>query len=316
VSFLRTDGDLETRTEIAVVPEDAAEVRRVTVTNNGDETRDVELTSYGEIVLGDRDDDAAHPAFSKLFIETEWHEWCNAVTATRRPRSTDEQRVWCVHVVATGPERIGDVSCETDRARFLGRGRTTREPIALENDGPLSGTTGPVLDPIFSLRTRLRLAPGRSATAAFTTLVATSRERAFDMADRYRHIHAARRALDLAWTATQVELRELRVTSAETAVFQELAGHLLYPGRTMRSSLAQLERNNGSQPLLWQTGISGDLPILLANIESSDGLATLRLLFAAHHFWRRHGLTIDLVVLNNHAASYSQELNDSILTAL
>ena len=316
VSFLRTDGAIETRTEIAVVPEDGAEIRRVTVTNNSDEPRDFELTSYGEIVMGDRDNDAAHPAFSKLFVETEWHAWCNAVTATRRPRSDDESRVWCVHVVATGEKRIGPVTCETDRARFLGRGRTPRDPIALEADGALSGSTGAVLDPIFSLRTRVRLAPGQSATAAFTTLVATSRERAFELADRYRHLHAAGRALDLAWTSTQVELGQLKVSSADAAVFQDLAGYMLYPGRTMRAPPAELERNRGSQPLLWQAGISGDLPILLASIESTDGLATLRQLFAAHHFWRRHGLKIDLVVLNAHAASYFQELNDAILAAL
>ncbi|HEX9108267.1 MAG TPA: glucoamylase family protein, partial [Longimicrobiales bacterium] len=145
VSFERTDGPIETRMEVAVVPEDAAEVRRVTVTNNSDETREVELTSYGEVVIGARDDDDAHPAFSKLFIETEWHAWCQAVTATRRPRSPGERRVWGVHVVATGRERVGGITCETDRSRFLGRGRSVREPIALEADGPLSGTTGAVL---------------------------------------------------------------------------------------------------------------------------------------------------------------------------
>ncbi|HEX9108513.1 MAG TPA: hypothetical protein VF832_14815, partial [Longimicrobiales bacterium] len=316
VSIERADGPIETRMEVAVVPEDGAEVRRVTVTNNDDEVRELELTSYGEVVVGARDADDAHPAFSKLFVETEWHEWCQAVTATRRPRSPEERRVWCVHVVATGRERIGEVTCETDRARFLGRGRGVREPIALETDGPLSGTTGAVLDPIVSLRVRLRLAPGQSGTAAFTTLVATSRERAFELADRYRHSHAARRALDLAWTSTQVELRELNVSSADAAVFQELAGHLLYPGRSLRAPLTQLAANRGSQPLLWQAGISGDLPILLATIESADGLPTLRGLFAAHHFWRRHGMKIDLVVLNTHAASYFQELNDAILAAL
>ncbi len=316
VTFERADGAIETRMEVAVVPEDAAEVRRVTVTNNSDETREIELTSYGEIVLGSRDDDAAHPAFSKLFVETEWHEWCSAITATRRPRAVGEPRVWCVHVVATGKDAVGPVTCETDRARFLGRGRTTREPIALQAAGPLSGTTGAVLDPIFSLRTRLHLAPGQSASATFTTLVATTRERAFELADRYRHSHGAQRALDLAWTSTQVELRELNVTAADAAVYQDLAGHLLYPDRTLRAPQDTLERNRGSQPLLWQMGISGDLPILLATIDSTDGLSTLRQLFAAHHFWRRHGMKIDLVVLNGHTASYFQELNDRILAAL
>ncbi len=166
VTFQRVDGDIETRTEIAVVPQDAAEVRRVTVTNNGRESREIELTSYGEIVLAPPEADRVHRAFSNLFVETEWHEWCSAITATRRPRSATEQSLWCVHVLATGPERVGAVTCETDRARFIGRGRSPRDPLALEHDGSLSGTIGAVLDPISALRTRVRVAPGQSASAA------------------------------------------------------------------------------------------------------------------------------------------------------
>jgi cyclic beta-1,2-glucan synthetase len=313
VTFRRVDGDIESRTEVVAVPADAAEVRRVTVTNNGQRPRLIELTSYGEIVLNPPDSDRVHPAFTNLFIETEWHEWCSAVTATRRPRSARDRSLWCVHVVATGPERVGPVTCETDRGRFLGRGRSTRDPVALENDGPLSGATGAVLDPIFALRTRVRLQPGQSASVAFTTLVATSRERAFELADRYDDLHSAQRALDLAWTASQIELRELRISPRDAAVFQDLAGHLFYSHPGLRVPRAELLRNHGSQALLWGTGLSGDWPIVLATIESADGLPTLRQLFAAHHYWRRRGMTVDLVLINEHPSSYFQELNDRIM---
>ena len=312
VTFQRADGEIETRTELVAVPADAAEVRRVTVTNNGSQAREIELTSYGEIVLAPPDSDRAHPAFANLFIETEWHEWCSAVTATRRLRSPSDKPLWCVHVVATGDERVGSVSCETDRARFIGRGRTTRDPVALEAEGPLSDTTGAVLDPIFALRTRIRLPPGHSASVAFTTLVATSPERAFELADRYDDPHAAQRALDLAWTASQIELRELGITPRDAGVFQELAGHLFYSKASLRAPQAELLRNRGSQAALWGMGISGDWPIALATIESVEGLPTLRQLFAAHHYWRRRGMTVDLVVLNEHPSTYFQELTDRI----
>ncbi|HEV2178999.1 MAG TPA: glucoamylase family protein, partial [Gemmatimonadaceae bacterium] len=316
VTFHRADGDIETRTEIGVVPDDAAEVRRVVVTNNSDESRDVELTSYGEIVLAPPDADRAHPAFGNLFVETEWHAWCSAITAIRRPRSPDDRALWCVHVVDTGAERVGLTSCETDRARFLGRGRSTRDPVALETDGALSGTTGAVLDPIFALRTRVRLGPGQSASVAFTTLVATSRERAFELAGRYHDPHAAQRALDLAWTSAQVELNELKISPADAAGFQELAGHLFYSCPELRAPQSELRRNDGSQARLWANGISGDWPIVLATIDSAEGLPTLRQLFAAHHFWRRHGMTVDLVVLNEQAHTYMQVLNDQIIATL
>ncbi|MDB4951702.1 MAG: hypothetical protein JWM27_4351, partial [Gemmatimonadetes bacterium] len=317
VTFHRSDGGVETRTEIAVVPEDSAEVRFVTLTNHTHEPREIELTSYGEIVLGPPDADRAHPAFANLFVETEWHEWCSAVTATRRPRSAAEPSLWCVHVVDAGADRVGPVSCETDRARFLGRGCTVRAPVALTVDGPLSGGTGAVLDPVFALRTRVLLAPGQSASVAFTTLVAPTRERAFQLASRYHDSHAAQRALDLAWTSQQVELRELGLTPTDAAVFQELAAYFLYPRPELRAAQEELVRNHGSQPLLWENGISGDWPIVVAAIGSADGLPTLRQLLAAHHYWRRRGMTVDLVVLNTQpSSSYLQDLHDRILEAM
>jgi cyclic beta-1,2-glucan synthetase len=316
-TFHRVDGTIETLTEVAVVPEDAAEVRRVTVTNNSAEEREIELTSYGEVVLGPPDADRAHPAFGKLFVETEWHEWCTAITATRRPRSNNERRLWCVHVVAAGRDSVGAVTCETDRARFLGRGGTPRRPAALDAEGDLSGTTGAVLDPVFALRTRLRLGPGQSASAAFTTLIATSRESAFELADRYHDPHAAQRALNLAWTSQQVELRELRVTPADAAVFQEIAGFLLYPHPALRAAPELLLRNRGSQQALWTHGISGDWPIILASITSPDGLPTLRHVFAAHRYMRRRGMMVDLVVLTEQQSSlYLQELHERVMEAL
>ena len=316
VTFHRVDGAIETSTEIAVVPEDSAEVRRVTITNNSGEPREVELTSYGEIVLAPPEADRVHPAFGNLFIETEWHGWCNAITATRRARSSKEKPLWCVHVVDGGRERIGPVSWETDRSKFIGRGRSTRDPVALEMDGSLSGSIGPVLDPIFALRTRVHLAPGRSESVAFTTLVAGSSERAFELADRYRDSHAAQRALDLAWTSSQVELREFNLTPGDAAVFQELAAYLLYGSPALRPGQAHLRRNRGSQHLLWGMGVSGDWPIILATIDSPDGLPTLRQVLAAHRYWRRRGMMIDLVVLNAHPPSYLQNLADQITAAI
>ncbi|HEU4830480.1 MAG TPA: glucoamylase family protein [Gemmatimonadales bacterium] len=316
VTIHRADGPIETRTEVAVVPEDSAEVRRVTVTNNSDQAREVDLTSYGEIVLTTPESDRSHPAFANLFVETEYHAWCSAITATRRPRSGKEAAIWCVHVVATGPELAEPVTCETDRARFIGRGRSTANPASVETGAPLSGTTGAVLDPVFALRVRLRLEPGQSASVSFTTLIASNRELAFELADRYHDPHATQRALDLAWTSTQIELRELGVSPAEAAVFQELAGDLLYGAAARRAPQAELQLNRGSQPLLWSVGVSGDWPILLATIDSADGLPTLRQLLTAHRYWRRRGMTVDLVILKTQPTQYLGDLSDRVTALL
>ncbi len=316
VTLQRVDADIETRTTITVVPGDSAEVRCVTLTNSGRTARDIELTSYGEVVMATPASDRAHQAFSNLFVETEWHAWCNAITASRRPRTPDEPRLWCVHIVDAGRDRLGTVSCETDRARFLGRGRSVRDPVAMESDGALSGTTGAVLDPIFALRTRVRVAPGQSVSVAFTTLVATSRASAFALADRYHDAHAAQRALDFAWSVSESERHELGITSASAADYQDLATQLLYRGGSLASPVDEVRRNRSSQPRLWVYGLSGDVPIVLATIDSLDGLPTLRELFVAHGYWRRRGLTVDLVVLNGHPRDYLQELRDAIVEVM
>ena len=317
VVFQRRDGDVETVTEIAVVPDDHAEVRRVTVVNHGEEERELELTSYGEIVLAPPDTDRAHPAFANLFVETEWVAAHSAVLASRRPRSASERRLWCVHVAAVTGERVGDVTCETDRARFVGRGRSVREPAALDGaGGALSGTVGAVLDPVFALRARVRVAPGKSARVAFTTLMTDDRGRAEELADRYKDPYSAQRALDLAWTQTQVELRDLGISPADAALYQQLAGHLFYSHPGLRAPQRELQQNQGSQPTLWAHGFSGDWPILLALIDSAQGLPTLRQLLAAHHYWRLKGMTVDLVVLNTHPPTYLQELNDQLVATV
>ena len=208
------------------------------------------------------------------------------------------------------------MTCETDRARFLGRGRSLRDPQALTQDGALSGTTGAVLDPIFALRARVRLGPGQSATVAFTTLVTDRAERAFALADRYHNPNTAQRALDLAWTSTQVELRELGVAPAAASVFQELAGHLFFTHADLRAPMAEIRANTGAQPVLWSQGISGDWPILLARIRDADGIPTIQQLFAAHHYWRRRGMMVDLVVLNEQPSGYLQELHERITAAM
>lgn len=316
VTIIRRDDDIETQTEIAVASDDAAEVRRVTVTNRSGAPREIELTSYTEVVLAPMDSDRAHPAFGNLFVETEWLPANAAILATRRPRSVKETRVWCGHVAAVGPEGAGEISCETDRARFVGRGRSVRHPIALEDGVDLSGTVGAVLDPIFALRAKVTVAPGKSAVVAFTTFVTDSRERAAELADLYHDPYSARRALDLSWAQAQAELRELGITPADAALYQELAGHIMYPHPIFRRLTDNDPENRLDQQSLWGMGISGDCPIVLAKISGSGGLPSVRQLLRTHHYWRLKGITCDLVFLNTHPVSYLQELNDQLLATV
>jgi cyclic beta-1,2-glucan synthetase len=306
--YRRLDDGIETHLEIAVSPDNHAEIRRLTLTNHDARVRELEITSYVEIVLNPHGADLAHPAFGKLFLETEFVAAQEALLCRRRPRSLNQKPVWAVHVVAVDGPTLGAVQYETDRARFLGRGRTPANPKVLERGARLSGTTGPVLDPILSLRRQIRIAPERSVSIAFTTALADTREQALALADQYHDFHGITRGFELAWAHSQVELRHLHLSAEDAHLYQRLAAHVLYAGSTLRAPRATLIANRQGQSALWRYGISGDNPIVLVRIAEVEELPLVRQLLAAHSYWRLKGLDVDLVLLNEQQMGYLEEL--------
>jgi cyclic beta-1,2-glucan synthetase len=302
VVICRRDGDIETCYELAVVNDANAEVRRVTLTNHGNRLRTLDVTSYAEVALNPRRADQAHPAFAKLFLETEQLLPDAALLCRRRPRAHNQEPVCALHVLAGAEEgsgaQPGDFELETDRARFLGRGRSAQNPLAQETRAPLSGTTGPVLDPIFSLRRRVRLSPGASTSLAFTTAIPRNRDEALALAIQFRYLGAVDRAFDEATSSVPARLLELKLTPDDAEVFQRLAAHVVFTNPSLRSR-ESVAGNKLGQPSLWPHSISGDLPIVLLRISSEKGLPLMRQVLQAQRYWRWCGLVADLVVLND-----------------
>ncbi len=309
--FERTDDGIETRMEIVVSPEDDVEIRRVTLVNRGDRLREIEVTSFVEIVLAPPADDLAHPAFHKLFLETEYLPECTALLCGRRPRSSDDVTPWAVHVISTEDGAHGAIEWETDRARFVGRGRTAEDPQSLDGRA-LSGTHGAVLDPILSLRRRVRIAPGERARLAFATGAAGSREAALALAEKYDDSSAAARTFALASSQTSMRLRHLGISSAEAQLHERLASHVLGTDGALRADASVLAANTLGQPGLWALGVSGDLPILVVRtVKSEDAELTLQVL-RAQEYWRLQGLRADVVILNDHVESYLDEMHEQL----
>ncbi|NRB54423.1 MAG: glycosyl transferase [Salinicola sp.] len=312
--FTRRDGEITTTLEVLVSGEDDGEVRRVSVTNGGRHAVTIELTSYAEVVLTQPPTDDAHPAFAKLFVETDFVADYAALTATRRRRDANETPIWAAHFAVVKGECEAP-QYETDRARFLGRGRQLGDALALAGQ-PLSNTTGVVLDPIFSLRYVLHITPGHVAHVDFWTVVAESRESMLALIDMHHDTSAFERARTLAWTQAQVQLRHLDIELEEAADFQRLAAPILYSDARFRSSSEALERGLAMQSNLWPMGISGDLPIVLLRLGEIEEVAWLKTLLRAHEYWRAKGLGVDLVVLNDRAHSYLEELQEAIESAV
>ncbi len=311
--YWRRDGDIDTRCEVIVSPEDDVEVRRLAFTNHGRDTRHLEVTSYFEIALSPQGADQAHRAFSNLFVETEALPDSRAVLFSRRPRSSEEARPWGFHVLACEPETGCDWSCETDRARFIGRLRSVHDPAALASaPGSLSGTLGAVIDPCCASRGTVRVPPGGTTRLVFATGGADTREEAEALVEKYASITAAQRAADLAWTAGQVELRDLGITSEEAVVFQRLASRLLLTDPFSPLKVKTPVENGLRMDGLWSLGISGDLPILLVRIDRLEDAPMVRQALLAHQYWRHKGLVADLVVLNTRPTGYADDLDERL----
>ena len=314
--FRRVDSGISTRMEVVVSAEDNAEIRRVSLTNNSSRVREIELTSYCEIVLASPQADAAHPAFSNLFIETEFFSAENAILAHRRQRSSDDPQLWAIHVVVAEGEVVGAIQYETDRGRFLGRGRTPANPIAVMDDRPLSNTTGAVLDPVFSLRRRLLIEPNQTISCSFTTGVAKSRDEALALADKYHDPSIFERELRLSWTKAQVEMSHLKTDAEEAHLFQRMASRIIYSDPSLRPRPHVLALNTKAQSSLWAHGISGDLPIVVVRIEKSADLQMVRKLVRGLEYLHFKGLRADLVILNDSPTTYQQELHRDLETLI
>ena len=312
IEFARRDGPIATAMSVVVSAEHDAEIRRVSVTNLGSQVRDIELTSYAEIALSPQAADVAHPAFQNLFVQTEFVGDIGALLATRRPRARDERPIWAGHVAAVEEDTSAIIQYETDRARFLGRGRSIRAAVSILDGRPLSNTVGAVLDPIFSLRCRVRLAPGTTAHVTYSTVVAETRGDVLDLVDKFRETGAFERASTLAWTQAQVQLHHLGIESDEAHLFQRLANRILYSDRSLRPSPARLARNERGAPGLWAHGISGDLPIVVVRIGEAEDFHIVRQLLRAHEYWRLKLLDVDLVILNEHGPTYSEDFHGSL----
>jgi cyclic beta-1,2-glucan synthetase len=314
-TFRRHDGDISTQLDIAVSTEDDVEVRRLVVTNHDARVREIDVTSYAEIVLAPAADDFAHPAFGKLFLETEYHAASGALLCRRRPRDADERELWAVHVPGLEGRTQGQAEWETDRAQFLGRGRTVGNPVALDGRS-LSGTTGVVLDPIASLRQRIRLSPDASVRLCFATGMAPDRDTAEALALKYRDPAAASRTFALALAQAQSDRRHLDISEDESTLFERLASRVLFADASLQASRDTFASNELGQRGLWPHGISGDIPILLVRVVGSHDVALVRQALQAQEYWRLKGLRADTVILNEHPVGYLDEIQAQLAALL
>jgi cyclic beta-1,2-glucan synthetase len=309
--FRRADNGIQTETEVVISPEDDVEIRRVTLINRSVRTRRFNLTSYVEVSLASHNADRQHPAFNRLFVQTEAVPKHRALLAYRRPRAEDDPPIYVAHRLTLEHAEYEALQFETDRRRFIGRGRTLANPMGVFQE--LGNSQGFVLDPILSLRQSLSLGPGQRVQVTLVLAAGETRQHVLRLTDKYSDPHAIDRAMDFASASAQLELRLLRIQPDEARRFQQLASHLLFPNPLFRPPAGRIEENRKGQAGLWPYGISGDLPMALVTIGETQDISLVRQMLQAHTYWRRHGLMADLVILNEEASGYEQPLRERLV---
>ncbi len=312
VEYRRRDGDVETYTEVIVSPEDDIEIRRIHVTNRSEEKVNLELTSYAEAVMAVHVADASHPAFSNLFVQTEIHQAQQAIICTRRPRSKEERPPWMFHLMKLNNGNPASTSFETDRNKFIGRGHTIMNPLALRGRDGLSGSQGSVLDPIVSIQHRISLEPEETAIVDIVTGMADTRDSSQYLIDRYQDRNMRDRAFELSWTHSQVVLRQINATEEDAELYGRLASSVIYMNPALRANSNILIKNQRGQSALWSYSISGDLPIVLLQVSDSNNITLIKQLVQAQAYWHLKGLAVDLVILNEDPSGYRQILQEQI----
>ncbi|MCL5674950.1 MAG: cyclic beta 1-2 glucan synthetase [Candidatus Omnitrophica bacterium] len=314
--FRRHDGNFITYTEIAVSPEDDVEIRRISITNRSHVSKELELTTYTEIVLSLLSDDATHPVFNNLFVQSEIIPDRKSIIFTRRTKTEKERPLWLFNMLSTKQYPYGDVSYETDRLKFIGRERTLANPVILDSPGRLSNTSGNVLDPISAIRIRLTIAPEATERINIVMGVSENRENILKLIEKYSDYSAAERIFDLAWTHSHVVLSQLNINESDAQTYNKLAGSIIFSSSLHRASSEVISKNKRRQSDLWAYGISGDLPIVLLRMTDALRINFVKQLLKAHAYWRSKGLNVDLVIWNEEVAGYQQMLQDNIMGAI
>ncbi len=310
--FRRLDNNIETHTEIIVSPEDDIEIRRVQITNKTSSKKEIEITSYSEVVLAPPAADDAHTAFSNLFVQTEIFPKQQAIICTRRPRSNGEPQPWMFHMMRINAGKINQVSYETDREKFIGRGNTVVNPQAMTTAGNLSGSQGSVLDPIVAIRYTITLNEDETLVLDMITGISLVKETTQALIDKYQDMHFRDRAFELSWTHSQVTLRQINASESDSQIYGKLAGSVIYANPLLRANANIIKQNWRGQSALWSYSISGDLPVVLLIISDTENMALVKQLVQARVYWKLKGLAVDLIILNEDQSGYRQVLQEQI----
>jgi cellobiose phosphorylase len=302
---------ISTHTAISLSPCHNLEIRKVTLANHGKEAKDFEITSYMEVVGDTHLAEISHPAFNKLFMESEFLEEQSIFLTKRRGKNSGES-LYLMHMVKSGEKLSKQIEYENDRLRFIGRNNTPENPDAVVNSISLSNRSGFCNDPIMSLRVHITLAPGEAESVSFITGVCGGREEAVKISEELDIAYRIDDIFEKFRLQSEIELKYLEINKNQLNAFQDLISPIFYPSNYYRGPEQNIMRNNKNQSFLWRFGISGDNPIMLLMVKSIENAGIIKDVLKAYEYLRINRVLVDLAILIEAQHGYLQEVDDYI----
>ena len=296
LSFLRVDDGIETKTEVTVLKDRSAEIRRFTFSNNTDRDVDLEITSYGEVVLSSSAEDENHRVFNGMKISSSYDSQHQALFFSR-PVTADTHHYILHKLWADEADDL--VEYETSRLKFLGRGGSLRHADILENRRTLSSTIGTTLDPIFSMRRRLHIAAGKSAEAYILTGFSKARDQLLQLTEQYQGSVDIEHAFKTSSVFNNMRTSLSLLKGSQMRLYNNMAKYMAQTATLGNERNDLIVKNTLSQSGLWRFGISGDLAILLMEIDNVDCSGFAKEMLRAFEYYKVHGLRLDLVFIND-----------------
>jgi len=311
IKFLRLDDGLSTRTEIIVTKEKNAEIRKVTFKNTTDKVKNLEITTYTEPIIEENIVDITHRTFNNLFVSSEFDYDTNSLIMCRKNNSKKTKSYFISKLFI--PDSSEQITYETERANFIGRNNNVDSPQALKVD-KLSNTIGSNIDPVMSLRSTIQVEPGKKKTIYYICGFAKSKTQVIDIVNKFDSKITIKKAFDYATIANNINTKKLNITGSNMRTFNIMLNYLYQTSRHFVNDerKALLGMNSMNQTNLWKYGITGDLPVILVEIDQSESTSFIEEILKAYEYFKTRAIFIDIVIINHEKERYKSIINHKV----
>ena len=311
IKFLRRDGNISTKTEIVVCKNHHAEIRKITLKNEDEFDRELEITSYTEPILSENMDDVSHKVFNNMFISTEFDPKTDSLIAKRKSRGDSNINSYMVtKLIMENP--LNKYSYETERSNFIGRNHMVNTAIGLNQE--LTNYAGDNLDPVLAMRNRI-VVPANGTTSIYLLVgFGRSMEQIQDIVHFYDNSYALEKAFRISTLMNVIDTKNMNISGENMRTFNIMLNYLYQTTRLSvnEERMDYLRKNALGQTGLWKFGVSGDRPIITVEINDISDLSFVKEILKAFEYYKNKSVFVDIIIINNENSQYAKIIKKEI----